>query len=266
MNKIVLIIILTQSFLYLNAQQDLGIRNSNYAGIQGSLLNPSSIADSKLKWDVNIISVGEVFDNTFLYAPKNSLSFFGVGKIIKGSIHEDLFQTHFNPQDPGKLYNLTFSAEILGPSFFIKVAKKHVIGFTIAERSYSNIKDIPGSLAQNAFSYLLQSDLWNTTFHDSTSRINAMNWISYGFHYATVLYNKGRDELKVGISLNYLQGVAAAYTKNTNLTYNVNDTANIRFTNSSLDYGRTDIDDYKKINNYNDLNHGHGFGADIGFT
>ena len=266
MKKMFLYIICMHCSAYLLAQQNLGIRNSNYAGIQGSLLNPSSIADSKLKWDVNIISGDEVFDNNFLYAPKNSLTFFGVNKIIKGSIHEDLFYTHFNPQDPDKLYNLTFSAEFLGPSFFVKVRKKQVIGFTIAERSYSNIKNIPGNLAQNSFSYLLEPDLWNTTFHDSTSRINAMNWISYGLHYATVLYLKGRDELKGGISLNYLQGVAAAYTKNTNITYRINDTSNIMFSNSSLDYGRTDIDTYKKINNYGDLNHGHGFGADIGFT
>src|SRR5450755_2781068 len=150
MKKIIFLLVCTHCCLRLFAQQDLGIRNSNYAGIQGALLNPSSIADSKLKWDVNVWSVGEVFDNSFLYAPKNSLSFFGIGKIIKGSIHEDLFLTHFNPQDPGKLYNLTFSAEILGPSFFVKIAKKHVIGFTIAERSYSNIKDISGNLAQNS--------------------------------------------------------------------------------------------------------------------
>jgi Family of unknown function (DUF5723) len=265
--KIIVIFLLSiLNGISLFAQQDLGIRNSNYAGIQGSLLNPSSIADSKLKWDVNIISVGEVFDNSFLYAPKNALPFFGVKRIIKGSIDENLFYTHFNPQDPNKLYNLTFSAEILGPSFFLKIAKKHVIGFTVSERSYSNIKNIPGNLAQNSFSYFLEPDLWNTTFHDSTSRVNAMNWISYGFHYATVLYSQGKNMLKGGISLNYLQGIAAAYTKNTNINYRINDTSNIVFTNSSLDYGRTDIDTYKKINNYGDLNHGHGFGADIGFT
>jgi hypothetical protein len=266
MKEIVILLLCMHICIYLSAQQNLGIRNSNYAGIQGALLNPSSIADSKLKWDVNVWSVGEVFDNSFLYAPKNSLSFFGVGKIIKGSIHEDLFLTHFNPQDPGKLYNLTFSAEILGPSFFIKIAKKHVVGFTIAERSYSNIKDISGSLAQNSFAYLLEPGLWNTAFHDSTTRVNAMNWLSYGLHYATVLYCKGRSELKGGISLNYFQGIAAAYVKNTNITYKISDTANIMFSNSSVDYGRTDIDTYKKINNYGDLNHGHGFGVDIGFT
>ena len=265
MKKLVLLFLCMPVWLYLSAQQNLGIRNSNYAGIQGALLNPSSIADSRLQWDVNIWSVGEVFANTFLYAPKHSLPFFGVGKIIKGTIHEDLFFTHFNPQDPGKLYNLTFSAEILGPSFFMKIAKKNVIGFTVAERSYGNIKDISGALAQNSFAYLLEPDLWNTTFHDSTTRVNSMSWLSYGLHYATVLYSDGKSELKGGISLNYLQGLEAAYVKNTHINYKINDTSNITFTNSTIDYGRTDIDTYKKID-YNNLNHGHGFGTDIGFT
>jgi hypothetical protein len=52
------------SCLCLLAQQNLGIRNSNYAGIQGALLNPSAIADSKLEWDVNVLSGDEVFANT----------------------------------------------------------------------------------------------------------------------------------------------------------------------------------------------------------
>ncbi len=251
--------------LFLLAQQDLGIRNSNYAGIQGVLINPSSIADSKLKWDVNILSVGEVFDNTFLFAPKSSLTLFGFRKIIEGSIHEDLFYTHFDPQDVNKLYNVTLSTEVLGPSFFLKIAKKHEIGFTMEGRAYANIKNIPGNMAQNAFAYFQETDLWNTTFQDNSSRINSMGWLQYGLHYATVLYSEGRNELKAGISLNYLQGIAAAYTKNTHITYNISDTANINISNSSIDYGRTDFDDFKKINSHA-LNHGHGFGADIGFT
>src|SRR5258708_36780622 len=132
MKKMVIFFLSLDCCLCLLAQQNLGIRNSNYAGIQGALLNPSSIADSKLNWDVNVLSVGEVFDNTFLYAPKSSLTLFGFRRIISGSIHEDLFTTHFDPQNPDKLYNVTLSAEILGPSFFIKIAKKHEIGLTIA--------------------------------------------------------------------------------------------------------------------------------------
>ena len=96
MKKMLALLTCLTIYSWLSGQQNLGIRNSNYAGIQGALLNPSSIADSKLKWDVNIISVDEVFDNTFLFAPKSSLSFLGFKKIINGSIHEDLFQTHFD--------------------------------------------------------------------------------------------------------------------------------------------------------------------------
>jgi hypothetical protein len=252
--------------LGLAAQQDLGIRNGNYAGIQGALLNPSSIADSKLKWDVNVLSVEEVFDNNFLYAPKSSLKFLGFKNIIEGAIHETIFGTHYDPGQPNKLYNLTFSTEILGPSFFIKVAKKHEIGLTIAGRGYANIRDITGNLGQNAFAYFQQSSLWDTTFHDNTTRVNTMGWLEYGLHYATVIYSQGRDELKMGLSLNYLQGIAAAYAKNVNVNYNIADTAHLIFTNSSIDYGRTNTDTYRKISSYNDLNHGHGFGMDIGFT
>ncbi len=252
-------------FECLSAQQNLGIRNSNYAGIQGALLNPSSIADSKLKWDVNVWTVDEVFDNSFLYAPKNAIPFFGIGRIIRGSIHENLFYTRFDPENPYKLYNVSFSAEILGPSFFVKIAKKHAIGFTVEERSYANFKNISGNLAQNFYSFLLEPNLWNTNFHDSLTRVNSMSWLSYGLHYATDVYSKGRNLVKAGISVNYLQGIAAAYFQNADLHYRISDTANILFTKSTLDYGRTDIDDFKKIN-YNHLNHGHGFGADIGFT
>lgn len=258
-------LVCAQSWICLFAQQNLGIRNSNYAGIQGALLNPSAIADSKLKWDVSVFTVGEVFDNNFLYAPKKSLNFFGIKRIIDGSIHEDLFFTHYTPQDANKLYNVTFSTEILGPSFFVKIAHKHEIGLTVAGRAYANIKDIPGNMAQNAFVYFKEQDLWNTSLQDNSSRINSMGWMQYGLHYATVLYSGGNNELKAGISLNYLRGIVAAYANNTHINYNIQDTSNIKFSNTSIDYGRTNFDDFRKVNSQ-DLNHGHGFGADIGFT
>jgi hypothetical protein len=266
MKKVFVFLLVMYCCLFSFAQQDLGIRNSNYAGIQGALLNPGSIADSKLKWDVNVLSAGEVFDNNFLYAPKNSLNFLGFKRIINGSIHEDLFDTRFDPRQPNKLYNVTLSTEFLGPSFFVKVAKKHEIGLTIEGRAYANIRDISGNMGQNAFAYFLQKSLWNAPFQDTRTRINTMSWLQYGIHYATVLYRQGKDELKVGVSLNYLQGIAAAYAKNVDINYTINDTAHLLFANSSIDYGRTNADTYRKIGGYKGLNHGHGFGADIGFT
>jgi hypothetical protein len=141
------------------AQPDLGIQNGNYSGIQGSLLNPSSIAGSKIKWDVLGASARVDFANTFLYAPKGSLPFFGVRRIIKGSIDENLFLTRYDPGNPNKLYNVALSGELLGPSFFMTIHHKYEIGFTMAVRGMANIRDITGNAAQNAFDCLLSSSL-----------------------------------------------------------------------------------------------------------
>src|SRR4249919_1757811 len=97
--------------LVICAQQNLGIRNSNYAGIQSACLNPASIADSKLKWDLNIFSMSTVFDNTFLYIPKDSLRVFGFKNIIHDIIYQTQFVTRFDPQNPDKLYHVSLSNE-----------------------------------------------------------------------------------------------------------------------------------------------------------
>ena len=265
MQKIIAFLLCSSICSGLSAQQNLGIQNSNYAGIQGALLNPSSIADSKLKWDLNIFSTNVVFDNNFLFVPKKEVNFLGFKQLIKGAIDLDLFLPRYELSSPNKLYNATFATEILGPSFFVKVAKKHEIGLTIAARANANIRDITGNVAINAFDHLV-GPLVNTEFQDNTARMNAMGWLEYGFHYATLLYDDGRDQLKGGISLNYLQGIAAAYFKNVHINYNIVDTTRIAFSHTSVDYGRTAIEDYNGPKSYHSLNHGHGFGADIGFT
>jgi hypothetical protein len=147
----------------------------------------------------------------------------------------------------------------------MKIKKKHEIGLTTALRGMSSIRDITGNAGQNAFDYLLSSSLWNTTFQEQSARVNAMGWMEYGLHYATVLYGDGQDELKAGATLKYEQGMFAVYVKNTNLTYSIQDTTGILFTNSSVDYGRTDFDDFRH-RSFHNFDHGHGFGADLGFT
>jgi hypothetical protein len=265
MKRVAIIFLCCGAALGAQAQYDLGLWNGNYAGIQGSLLNPSSIAGSKLEWDVHIFSVNVDFANNFLYAPKSAVPFLGIGRIIKGSIDENLFLTRYDPQNPNKLYNVSFSGLFLGPSFFVKIKKKHEIGLTTALRGMANIRNITGNAGQNAFDYLLSSSLWNTNFQDQSVRINAMGWAEYGLHYATVLYDDGRDELKAGITLKILQGMFAAYAKNTNLNYRINDTTVIAFTNSSIDYGRTDFDDFRH-RSLSNFDHGIGRGLDVGFT
>ena len=65
------------------AQEMLGLRNSNFAGIHGIGLNPASMVDSRLKWDVNFFSGGVSFENDYLFIPKSKLDFLGLGNIVR---------------------------------------------------------------------------------------------------------------------------------------------------------------------------------------
>lgn len=263
--KKTVVLFLTLLTLRAAAQEDVGVRNSNYAGIQGSLLNPSSIAGSKLDWDIQLVSGQVDFANNFLYAPKSQIPFFGIRRIIKGSIDENLFLTRYDPQNPNKLYQVGFSSEFLGPSFFMTIKKKHEIGLTAGLRAAGNIRNITGNAGQNAFDYLLASSLWNTTYQEQSAKINGMGWMEWGLHYATVLYGDGRNELKAGATLKYEEGMFAVYVRNTHLTYTIRDTTGLLFANSSVDYGRTDFDDFRH-HSFHNFDHGHGMGLDLGFT
>ena len=248
-----------------SAQPGLGVQNSNYAGVQGSLLNPSSIAGSAIQWDILGLSANVDFANTFLYAPKSAVPVLGIRRIIKGSIDENLFRTSFDPGNPNKQYNVAIFGQIQGPSFFMRINNKHEIGLTAVLRAGANIRNITGNAAQNAFDYLLSSNLWNTTYEEQSARLNGMGWMEYGFHYATVLLDDGLNEWKAGITLKYEAGMFAVYAQNTHLTYRIEDTTGILFTNSSIDYGRTDFGDFRH-RSFPNFHHGNGVGVDLGVT
>jgi len=246
------------------AQYDLGVANSNYSGLQGTRINPGIAAGSRLKWEVDGLSLDVLYDNTFVYTPRGAVPAFGFKRILKGIVDNQHFATHYQPGEPGKRYELTLSSEVLGPSFRLSLGEQQSVGLSIAARGYVNIRNIPGTTAENAWAYLGDKDLWNRALSDNSTRLNGMGWLEYGLNYSAILFDDGNNQWKAGIGLNYLQGIVAAYIKNTHLNYTLGDTAFLAFTNSSVDYGRTDYDSYRKIRDYGDLNHGHGFSADLG--
>jgi hypothetical protein len=155
------------------------------------------------------------------------------------------------------------SAEVIGPSFSMPLNQKEQIGFTLAVRGYANIQQVTGHLAQNVYKDLKDPSLWDTQWQDHSAKLNSMSWAEYGLHYGRVLYHDATKELKMGFSLKYLQGITAAYAKNTNLNYAVIDSNNVMLTHSSMDYGGTRDFPDKKLRN---LTHGNGFSESIGLT
>jgi len=266
MRRIIILLLCTHGASFLQAQQDLGIRNSHYAGIQAALLNPANMEDQYLKWDVNVVSAGTLFDNNYLYIPKGAIPILGFHSIVEGIKHRDKFVTTFDPSNPDKRYHFVLAGEVLGPSFQAKITEDQTIGFTFRARAFANIDDFTGHVAQNAYDYMRNNILWHKPFHDNSTRINGMAWLEYGLYYAATVFRNSESQLAIGVGLKYLQGLGAAYVKNTNLNYTIGDTTQLIFTHSNLDYGRTDYDSYRKSSGHRELTHGYGLGANIGLT
>ncbi|HEX4849267.1 MAG TPA: DUF5723 family protein, partial [Puia sp.] len=108
--------------------------------------------------------------------------------------------------------------------------------------------------------------LWQSEWHDQSTRINSMGWFEYGLHYAKIISTNRSRQWKAGATLNFLQGIGAIYAKNTNLNYKVIDSATVRVNASSLDYGLTKYDTGVNVPSYRDLNHGAGISGNVGVT
>jgi outer membrane protein OmpA-like peptidoglycan-associated protein len=266
MKKIVAMLLLLAPVLTeLQAQQYLGIRSGNFAGINGAYLNPSSIVDGRIQWDVNLASGNVTFDNTFLYIPKDSLKFFGFGRIVD-LIKDGSYNSHYDASNPNEKFDATVSGEVLGPSFMFNFAKKHAIGVTTGARYYNVFSDVPGHVAENAYQDMRDESLWGINWTDNSTQYNTLGWFEYGLNYALEIYREGHHQLTGGIGLKYLQAAGGYYVKNSDYTYNIVDDNNLLFTDASIDYGGINYNDYEDIDNYKELIHGNGLGMNLGFT
>ncbi|MGB3074421.1 MAG: DUF5723 family protein, partial [Chitinophagales bacterium] len=265
MKRTLLLLLFGCLYLPVQAQEYLGIMNSNYAGTIGVQLNPSSFVDSKLKFDINLLSGGASFDNTYLYIPKDDLTFFGFGNIVDILKNKE-FLTRWDPNDPNDPQSLTASTEGMGPSFMINFAGRHSLGFTTGAKMFMTMDNIAAHVAENAYQELRDESLYNNYWTTDNMQMNVLAWAEYGLNYGIIVYEKGKHELKGGITLKIVDGFGGGYLKNGDVTYNVTGPDTILFGPTSFDYGRTDFNSYDPIHSYKDLKHGGGFGWDIGFT
>jgi outer membrane protein OmpA-like peptidoglycan-associated protein len=268
MKRIVTLLILLAGGITLQAQDLLGIRPSNYSGLQGLGINPASIHTSHLDIDINIIGLGVTAENDFIYIPKDDLKFFGIKNIIK-KFDEKGYIDEFEFKNPDDLYNLSAAINITGPGVMFNINNKHTLAITSQFRAAISGTEIQGHVGKYAVEGLGYDPLHNNFFLGKDFELNIMSWAEYGLSYATTLTENDKGALTGGITFKFLQGIGAAYARNADLYYNVLNDSDMIFGYqgfSQIDYGRTDYSSFENLGGYGDMIHGNGFGVDIGFS
>lgn len=244
------------------AQDYTGYRTGNYTGVNSVFFNPANIADSRYRWDVNLISVNALGGN-------NQASF--RLKNLSESFNADSLENQLYGKNAGTTSGL-MSVNVLGPSFMFNIGKKMAIAITTRSRVMANVEEVDGTLMQQIIDgYTSDAGLPYTITAAKNMRVNMNAWAEFGASLGRVLIDKEKHFLKGGITLKYLAGVGNAYVQIRNLSTTINEDAiegKAYLSNTTgrigMGFGGARFDDFEA----DDLTSfdSKGFGTDIGFV
>lgn len=243
------------------AQEFSGVRTGNYTGVNGVFYNPANIADSRHKWQFNLVSFHALVGND-----KASFSLSDLTNSFDGDELEDQLTGNGSGLTSAMVYT-----NIHGPSLMLTIDKKSSIALTTRARVLMNAIDIDGELAKRIIDDADDGDGNFNIASAARMRVNMNAWSEFGFTYSRVLMENGPHFLKGGITMKYLAGAANAYIGIDNLTGQVTEdiiTGNSYLSNASgrmqLGFGGVSLNDFE----LNDLTSfkSTGFGADLGLV
>ncbi|MBC8033944.1 MAG: hypothetical protein H7Y03_07345 [Chitinophagaceae bacterium] len=244
------------------AQDFPGYRAGNSGGVNAVFFNPANIADSRYKWDLNILSASGLLANN-----NATIRFKELRDFEDDKIKTQLFGSKADPA------NGLFSGSVAGPSFMFALDKKTSFAITSRARLLINANAIDGQLASKIIDQVNNGEELPYAIRSGENMRAASNgWTEFGLSAARVLSNKNGHFFKGGISLKYLAGSTAGYLYVNNLDATLDEdkaSRNYILANSSGQIGvgfagNSISNDFS----FNDLLafKSSGVAADIGFT
>jgi Family of unknown function (DUF5723) len=206
------------------AQYNFGTATSNWSGTNAIYLNPASIADSREKFSIDIMSFNAGVDNNLGYInSKGGI----IGAINKGNTN-DMFSYNNN-----KSFSLLAPyAQVHLPGFSLSINPKHSIALTTSIRGFNQFNNFDQSL------YRIIADtasLTNGNLDLTSNRFNytAQIWSEIGVTYAGVLVDNKESELRIGVTLRYLGGIGYLGLRGKNLDAHYKGASDSLFVNNS---------------------------------
>jgi Family of unknown function (DUF5723) len=262
--RLVFLLILLPGFAL--GQEMWGIVNSNFAGSNSALSNPSLLNSSKLYLDVNLITVDVFAQNNFAYLPAKDFSLL---KLLKSNYEVPAYgakEDNFIRYDNSKVKTVQFSVLAKGPSAML-IYNDHAFAFHTAVRSISSINRVPYEITNFGYFGFDYKPQWNINYIDHDFSLAAMAWGEIGLTYSKDFYKYGFNQWTAGLTLKYLLGFSGAYVDVHDIDYVVLNDSTLDIRNLNADAG------FSLPIDYNDGNFpagktikGRGLGLDFGVT
>jgi hypothetical protein len=243
MKRILTGFISTLFFFSMQAQDKLGIANSNYSSTNSIFLNPSSSVDSRAFIQLNLIGVNLYLMNNQVFVPDLFL-----WSAVKGNVQTPALSTM-----PMNKFVYT-KIDIDGPA--LVVSNQEIgIGFFTKARAVIDIRNIPNSLTKLLSQHTIDTTQSNFDLNIRNAKLSEMAWVEYGLNFGKMIRKRGDVMMTVGVNAKYLTGINIAYL-------------DLQRLDVHLDKTHIDINNLKGKVRFDTTgwNTGQGFGTDIGFT
>src|ERR1700761_5593912 len=194
---VVLTLFLTVVRLTAFAQSFVGYGYDNYAGVNALILNPSSIADSKFKVNVNLFSISALAGNNAYEMDRSRLFSLKFSNLNEGNGFYKSANTDYK--------NLYANLDILGPSATINLTSKDAVGITTRLRVIGNEYNLGDPLFR--LTGIADPAFYNLNIENRSLQVKANAFAEAGLTYARVLWRDDKSEFKLGITGKYVVGL-----------------------------------------------------------
>lgn len=249
MKQLLIIFALTSSLQSI-AQSYIGYDTDNFNGIHGVTINPANIADSRVRFDLNLFSFSALVANDYV-----GLSLDNATQLSDGFDFTNLTTTASSQN------RVLANVEVLGPSFMFNLSEKHSIGLISKVRWVNNYNNINGEFLESIVDGFPTEDFsFDQNNLDATTHI----WGEVGLSYGRVLfYDYDKHYLKGGVTLKYLMGGGVVQGFSNTLSGSYTSSNDQVALNGDFSYVATYDEDQDPADFLNNV--APGFGADIGF-
>jgi outer membrane protein OmpA-like peptidoglycan-associated protein len=243
-----------------SSQSFIGYGYDNYSGVNGVILNPGSLADSKFKVNINLFAVSVYAGNNAYEIDRTKLLGFHFKGLSENNGYDKIPNTGYK--------YLYFNQDLLGPSATINLTKKDALGLITRMRTIGNEYNLGNPLFQLLGT--ANPSFYNTNIINRSLQAKVNSFAEAGVSYGRVLMKTDHAELKLGITAKYISGIAFGSFSTGPLTMEIDPTNTIiQMSGAVTAQYSSNLDNLgsgENIQNALNSQAGHGWGGDIGFV
>ena len=211
------------------AQDFIGMTNSNYSGLYGVGLQPASIVDSRISFDLIINSTNAELGNTVISVSRNDLlGDSSIGSYLKFRDVKGDRQVYAN-------------VNAMGPSAMWHYKHKYYFALTTRTRAIVNIHNVDADMAKLLSDTYLLGDTTALNFSQGLSTsgfgLKAMVWGEVGATFGMKILEVGPHYLKGAGTIKYLKSGSSAYFVADDIDYKVIGDSVLSINSAGIKYG-----------------------------